>query len=466
MKDHGLDACNHWLPRVRLTVCLVVFAALSIGARSALAQTAGGTLSASTPTVRDETAAGAGARSDQTIGPFYRISAATPEAADEPRPLSLTVRQGWRHSSNLYALSPAAAQALPALSGADSILVTGLKLAYERRISAQEVALWADLANNSYRRFDDLSHVAWNVGGNWNWQVGRQWYGTLAAGSQRFLNPFANQNQTIRNQVALNALASSVGYRFGTRWSAFVGADFNSRRNFAADSRGSDLDQSGLETGIRYQHPTGDVDTSVVIRGVRGSFPTLQQFDALGNAITQPVDNAFRDRSVLLRAALRPSAPSYIVGEVGWTSRQFDSLSTRNFSGLTGSFLWRWQPTDPLRSEFYVRRNLGAIQLGSSNFIDTVQAGLTVSWRIAAKVTLGAHAGWDLYRFGGDPLSAVGVTQERRDRLRTIGVSATWQAWRNVALIADHRREIRTSNYEAFRFDADITSVFVQARFD
>ena len=50
--------------------------------------------------------------------------------------------------------------------------------------------------------------------------------------------------------------------------------------------------------------------------------------------------------------------------------------------------------------------------------------------------------------------------------MRVIGVSAAWQAWRNVQLIADHRRELRSSNYSVFNYDVDITSLFVQARFD
>ena len=45
-------------------------------------------------------------------------------------------------------------------------------------------------------------------------------------------------------------------------------------------------------------------------------------------------------------------------------------------------------------------------------------------------------------------------------------MSATWQAWRDVLLIADHWRELRSSNYSVFHYDVDITSVFVQARFD
>lgn len=416
---------------------------------------------------RDDIRSGSLPEGERRSAPYYLTApAGAPDASSDGRPLSLTVRQGWRRSSNLYALSSSAAQAQPSLSGADTVMVTGLRAAYDRRAGAQEIALWADVSNNTYRRFDDLDNVAWSAGGQLNWQLGRQWYGTLAGGSQRLLNPFSNQNRTIRNQLALNSLASSVGYRFGTRWSVFAGADFASRRNGESLFRESDLDQTGLETGMRFQHPSGDADASVVLRTVRGHFPNAQTSDSLGDPLAQPIDNAFRDRSLLLRGALRLSAPSYVVGEIGITSRRFDTLSSRNFSGLTGSFLWQWQPTDPLRTEFYVRRNLGPIQLASASSVDAIQTGFAISWRIAPKVTLGAHAGWDRYVYAGDAVGAAGQSAERRDRVRVIGVSATWQAWRNVQLIADHRRELRSSNYSVFNYDVDITSVFVQARFD
>jgi hypothetical protein len=415
--------------------------------------------------VRDEIRSGSLPQGERRSAPYYLAApVGASDASGDARPLSLTVRQGWRRNSNLYALSSTAAQAQPSLAGGDTVMVTGLRAAYDRRAGAQEIALWADVSNNSYRRFDDLDNVAWSAGGQLNWQLGRQWYGTLAGGSQRLLNPFTNQNRTIRNQLALNSLASSVGYRFGTRWSVFAGADFASRRNGESLFRESDLDQTGLETGVRFQHPSGDADGSVVLRTVRGRFPNAQTSDALGEALAQPLDNAFRDRSLLLRGALRLSAPTYVVGEIGVTARRFDTLSSRNFSGLTGSFLWQWQPTDPLRVEAYVRRNLGPIQLASASSVDAVQTGLSVSWRIAPKVTLGAHAGWDRYVYAGDPVGALGI--ERRDRVRVIGVSAAWQAWRNVQLIADHRRELRSSNYSVFNYDVDITSLFVQARFD
>jgi hypothetical protein len=417
--------------------------------------------------VRDETRLQAEPAGVRMVGPFYRLAPPpTSDTVSEPSPLSLTVRQGWRHHSNLYALSASVAQAQPGLSGADTVSVTGLRAAFDRRLGAQDLALWADLGASGYRRFDDLDHVAWNAGGLLNWQIGRQWYGTVSVGSERFLNPFSNQNRAIRNLLDLNALASSVGYRFGARWSAFAGADFVSRRNSSVDLRETDLDQTGLEAGFRLQGTNADSDVSLVARTVRGRFPNPQQFDAQGDPLAQPLDNGFRDRSALLRLSLRPSAPSRLVGEVGVTARRFDTLTVRNFSGLTGSFVWQWQPTDPLRAELYARRNLGPIQLGSPNYIDAVQTGGSLSWRVTSRLTLGATAGWDRYRYGGDPLSATGQTEERRDRVRTIGVSAAYEAWRRVTLIADHRREWRTSNYSAFSFDADITSLFVRARFD
>ena len=417
--------------------------------------------------VRDDIRSGSLPEGERRSAPYYLAApVGAPVASADGSPLSLTVRQGWRRNSNLYALSSSASQAQPQLSGSDTVMVSGLRAAYDRRAGAQEIALWADVSNNAYRRFDDLDNVAWSAGGQLNWQLGRQWYGTLAGGSQRLLNSFSNQNRAIRNQLALNSLATSVGYRFGTRWSVFAGADFASRRNGETLLRDSDLDQTGLETGMRFQHPSGDADGSVVLRSVRGRFRNHQMTDALGDPLAEPLDNAYRDRSLLFRGALRLSAPSFVVGEIGVTSRRFDTLSGRNFSGLTGSFLWQWQPTDPLRTEVYVRRNLGPIQIASSSSVDSIQTGFAISWRIAPKVTLGAHAGWDRYLYSGEVVSGAGQSAERRDRVRVVGVSAAWQAWRNVQLIADHRREMRSSNYGVFSYDVDITTVFVQARFD
>jgi len=412
----------------------------------------------------DPIPAGAGGRNEPTIGPFYR--AQPPAADDDARPLSLTLRQGWRRNSNLYSLSPVAAQSLPALSGGDTVTLTGVKLGFDRRVSAQDFAAWLDLASSRYHRFGDLDNVAWSGGGRWSGELGRAWYASASVGAQRYLNPFANQTQTVRNLMSLNSMAASLGYRFAPRWSVYASADRATRRNGADSLRESDLDLTGFESGLRLESLSGDADASLVVRTSRGRFLLAQQYDGLGNALAQPIDNSYRDRSVLLRAALRPSSLTYLVGELGWTARRLDALSSRDVSGLTGSLLLRWQPTDPLRAELYLRRNLGSIQLGSANFVETTQFGALAAWQVSAKVMLSAMVGWDRYRYAGDPLVALGQALERLDRLRVLGVSATWQAWRNVALMADHRREARSSNYDVYRYDADVTSVFVQARFD
>ncbi len=405
----------------------------------------------------------------RTVGPFYRVAPMAPDSpaqSAEDRPLSAVVRHGWRRHSNLYALSPEGRAAQPDLAGADTVMLTGVRLGYDRRISAQRLSLWADVSNNDYRRFDTLDHVAWAAGGLLEWQAGRQWYGTLGVGSQRLLNPFSNQNQTIRNLLELNTLSTSAGFRFGSRWSAFVAADLSSRRNSSDSLRENDLDQTGLEAGVRWQRPGDDADFSLVGRSVRGRYPTAQAVPVGTGTLGSTIDNSYRDRSLLMRLALRPSAPSVIVGEVGVTQRRFDTLAERNFSGLTGAFVWQWQPTDAVRGEAYVRRNFGPIQLANASGVQTWQSGGSLAWRVSAKVTIGLHAGWDRYLYAADPLSAVGLADRRRDQLRVIGVSASWEAWRNILLIADHRREVRRSNVAAASYEADITSVFIQARFD
>ncbi|NLD69602.1 MAG: outer membrane beta-barrel protein [Limnobacter sp.] len=413
-------------------------------------------------------AAGIDPSNTETVGPFYRIGPAPGASLSpvEPRPLSLTVRQAFEYQSNLFALPDEVPPASSNLEGGDLISRTSLRVGYDNLIGAQDVSLWAELGHNDYRDFDRLDHFAWSLGGRWGWQVGRQWYGTLRAGTQRFLNAFENQAVPLPNFVRLNTVGASAGYRFDTRWSGYLGVDHLSRDNSEQVLEQNDLRESGYELGLRFQPPESATDISLVARYVDGDFPNRQRFDSVGEALPAPVDNAYSDRELLLRAALAPSAASRLIGEVGWTRRAFDSLDQRDFSGITGGVVWQWQPLDALGAEFFLRRSLGPYDLASSNFVDALQAGVLVNWRPTGKLLLSARAGWEDNDYAGDPAAAVGAQPEREDRQNSYGVSIAWQLLRSVSLSLDYSRLDRRSNQRAFSYDADIVMLMLTFRID
>ncbi|HRO58627.1 MAG TPA: outer membrane beta-barrel protein [Burkholderiaceae bacterium] len=413
-------------------------------------------------------AAGIDPSNIETLGPFYRIGPAPGSSlsAVEPRPLSLTVRQAFEYQSNLFALPDSVPPASRGLEGSDVISRTSLRLGYDNLIDGQDVSLWAELGHNDYRDFDALDHFAWSLGGRWAWQVGRQWYGTLRAGTQRFLNAFENQSVPLPNFVRLNTLGASAGYRFDPRWSAYLGVDHLARDNSEQVLEQNDLREDGYELGLRFQPPESATDVSVVARYVDGDFPNRQRFDSVGEALPAPVDNAYSDRSLLLRMSLAPSAASRLLGEVGWTRRGFDTLGQRDFSGVTGGVVWHWQPLEALGTEFYLRRSLGPHDLASSNFVDAVQTGVLVNWRPTGKLLFSARAGWEKNDYDGDPATAVGAQPQREDRQHSYGVSISWQLLRSALLSVDYSRLDRRSNRAAFSYDADIVSLMLTFRID
>jgi hypothetical protein len=403
----------------------------------------------------------------RSVGPFYRIGP-TPESPVvpvEPRPLSLVVWQGFEHDSNVYALPEQVPAGASAISGSDRISTTGLRLAYDNLIRAQAINLWAELRSIDYRRFDDLDHNATALGGRWDWQAGREWYGTLHAESRRFLSPFENLNAPVKNRLELNRIAASAGYRFDPRWSGFAGVEHLSRDNSHPLFLQEDLRQNAFESGVRHEWP--DVaDLSLVGRIVDGDFPNGQRRDATGADLPSPIVNDFSDRSLLWRLDASPTAASRIVGELGWTKRRSRDAGARDFSGITGELVWQWRTTDALGSELYLRRNLGAPELLGPGYVDTLQVGTLINWRASGKLTLSLRGAWSDINYAGDSGLGIGAVDERQDRLSEYGLAISWEILRNVLLSLDYRRMERRSNFAAFRFESEVIGLLLRVRFD
>ena len=48
------------------------------------------------------------------------------------------------------------------------------------------------------QRFDNLDNLSDNLRGEWQWQAGNSWNGTLGVGQRRYLSGFTDVQQNIR----------------------------------------------------------------------------------------------------------------------------------------------------------------------------------------------------------------------------------------------------------------------------
>src|SRR5690606_7891203 len=161
--------------------------------------------------------------------------------------ISLTAGVGITRDSNVLRISD---QADPRPYGSDSrsdtILNGRLGIAFDRRISQQRLQASAQVQGFKYNEFDDFDNIGYDAGLNYDWVIGRPFFGRAGGRIYRYQPAVQDRNigQTVvdRNEVERQTVYLNGGIRFTPSWSAIAGWDLDRRRNTSSLYEDSDAD--------------------------------------------------------------------------------------------------------------------------------------------------------------------------------------------------------------------------------
>src|SRR5690606_7438439 len=173
----------------------------------------------------------------QAIGQQDLVSS-TPGLADvNPDVLTFQAGLGLEYHDNIFDLPNGVTptEATYGGSGRSDTQIRGLfGVNFDKQVSLQRFQLFGQLEPVKFMEFDRFDHVAYDLGANWDWAIGRPWFGTLGVRLTERLSGFDSVQITDKNMEERNKFYATAGMRLTPDWAIVSGIDLETARNSAS----------------------------------------------------------------------------------------------------------------------------------------------------------------------------------------------------------------------------------------
>ncbi len=393
------------------------------------------------------------------------------QALGQPEQVSdvLTFEAGLdisRHDNIFLLREEAVVPAIYGDSKRGDTLITGLfGVKFDRDVSLQRFTVTGRILPTKYLTYSQFDYVGYDLGANWNWAIGRPWFGTLGVALGQRASAFSEvQNINDSNLQKSTRLYFTGGLRLTPSWALIAGVDNLQSDNSVASQQPSDYDFTGLEVGAKYA-PGSGTELDFVYRTTDGKYPNRQVTDSLGNLLGAAVDNGFQQNEFLVRMTYLPNEDARLTGQIGFTERSFDNLPARDFSGPTARLNYDWRPGGRFFMGAELVRDIYSEEILTSSYVDTRRVALRPSLRLTGKISLNGTISYSQLLYEGDPGFVASNADVREDKLTVLGLRLDWQYSRNVLFNLDYRRIDRKSNYQQAEYADNVIGLGAKINF-
>lgn len=365
----------------------------------------------------------------------------------DPTPLhSLWVQYGAMYDSNILRRNFG--------ENHDFVQRLGTGAAYTQRVvGRQTVHLEGRVDAYVYDTFSDLDNIGWSGLGEWRWELGNDLAGVLGASRRKYQASPSETQRAAEDPITVTRYTATGGWRLGPTVRLHGGSEFVDYQRPAAGAQlktvigfvGADyVTNLGNTLGVEFRQTTGDAPVNVLID------PTGQ----FGN-------NHFNQRDVMLTTGWIFSPQWRLTGRVGRTTRTYDQLPARNFSGPTWRAAVDWLPGYKTTMTFETYKEISSIidLLTSHVIIRGVAFG--PGWAPTAKLAFSARVFRNHQTFSEFEGAPVGTAPLHEEIVRGIRLGAFWEVQRrvDVTLAIDHGE--RESNFigRNFRYNAFVGNI-------
>ena len=325
-------------------------------------------------------------RNTLLLTPWLALACAA--ATAQSSPYYIGVAQTIAYDNNLIRLRDN--QTLPAgLSKSDTVSSTALVAGIDQPFARQRVFGTANLSSNRYSRNSDFNSSGYALRLGLDWQTIARLSGRLSASADRTVRADvrdASDQFILRsNAETAHQIDASISLGLVTRLSAEATLQQRDVRYSAAQAAFREFQQNSVSLGLRYR-PASTTTWGLGLRQTRWDYPNL----LVGTA--DPNDR--RTRSDIDGSLLwQPGGASSFDIRISSGKTEHQQFDTRDFSGVTGSLGWDWQPSGKLRFNPRLARDTGQdadrITTAFTRTTDTLRVG--VDYALSAKIGLNAN---------------------------------------------------------------------------
>lgn len=357
------------------------------------------------------------------------------------------------YDSNLYRLAESEEALVPQLSDQYGVLSAGLNVDWQP--GRQRVI--ASAAKNLVRfsRYSNLDYDGSDYQLKWNWRLGNHWSGQVGATESVTQSSLSDQlGLPVNNTVTRENRFASAEWQFHPRWNVGVGAAAASSANSTAQQAPLDYEDTSVSATLGYTTPKGS-KLRGQLRQVDGEYPNRPVL-FLDRLYTQTEYNLLGDWSVTGKLTVR--------SKIGYTQRENDTQSQRDFSGMTGRVSADYFPTGKTLLTWALYREIANSDDLNASYQLNTGTSLGAAWLITSKITLRANGSLENRSFEGDTGVVIpGLVQRDEDTLSgslSLSYAPVRMATIDVGLQAGRRDSNTPVNDYTFR------SVFVSVRAD
>jgi len=324
----------------------------------------------------------------------------------------------------------------------------------QRVIGRQSVHLEGRLDGYIYDNFSDLDNIGWSGLGEWRWEVGNDLAGILGVSRRKYQASPSETQRAAQDPITVTRYTATGGWIVGPTVRLHAGSEYVDYQRPAAG--GAELKTLIGFVGADYITNLGNT-LGVEFRQTHGDAPVNVLIDPTG----QFGGNQFTQRDLMATTGWIFSPQWRLTGRVGRTTRTYDQLPDRNFSGPTWRAAVDWLPGYKTTMTFETYKEISSI-------IDIIASHVVIrgvafgpGWAPTAKLAFSLRAFRNHQTFVDTPGAALGTAPAHEEIVRGIRLGAFWEVQRHVdvTLAIDHGE--RESNFigRNFRYNAFVGNI-------
>lgn len=393
----------------------------------------------------------------------------------ETSPYYIGVAQTVAHESNIYRIGND--QQLPAdLRKSDTVFGTSLVAGLDQTWGRQRLYGSGNLRANRYSSNKSLDNGSYGLNLAVDWATVGNLSGTVSLNADNSLAQFNNRTvtggiETQKNEQRVLQFDTKARLGVVTRYTAEAAAGWRKREYSAASYARYENTQQYVSLGARFR-PSSLLNLGVALRLTHVDYPNWRT--ANGAAVE---DEQVRRQDIDFTAWWQASGASQINMRLSPTRSRYDRNAAADFSGMTGSASWIWQPTGKTRLTTTLSRDTGqsadAVSLGifgngvTDGSRTTTALALRAQHELTGKITLTggltyAHRALRSETLlGGVSLGGLSGT----DNTSILSLGARWYPTRSIQVGCDASAERRSSSEQQLSVALRANSVSCYGQF-
>jgi exopolysaccharide biosynthesis operon protein EpsL len=356
-----------------------------------------------------------------------------------------SVGLSYAYNNNVYFLDDRSSGGTLLRNGQRGDRTLGLQagLDVDHYVSRQSFTLRSQATQTRHGTYDNLDDLAYNARATWNWVAGERWDGDAGLELNQVasnLYDFANADRSERNLRDQKLWFASAMLRMSPDWKLRGALRYSDIGNSLQRFNTLNLQEWTYEAGSRFYSKGTDDFVGVNLRIADGRLPN--RIVTAGATI----DNAYRQYTLEGVVDYQLSGLTRLSGNLGYTSREYQQLSQRNFDGFTGRLSAVHAFSSKTSFNGAVFREIGAWEDLTANFVLTQGVSLTTSQAMSDKLAGQLRYSFRTRAFLGDPNFVLTGTPTREDAFHSLSLALTWRPTRLSQVVGAVSRDTRSAN--------------------